>query len=105
MAGLVPAIHVFWLQHWFIHSSCPGLSRASTPCPADRKTWMAGTSPAMTRSEVSQPHHCTIVSYKSFHCGLPASIKRTFHVRDQCFMLCSLDRRLNCVVILEIDET
>ena len=29
-------------------SSCPRLSRASTPCLPLRKAWMAGTSPAMT---------------------------------------------------------
>src|SRR5579864_8046645 len=29
--------------------SCPGLSRASTPVLACCSTWMAGTSPAMTR--------------------------------------------------------
>src|SRR4051812_23853106 len=34
------------------HSSCPGLSRASTPwCRRKKKTWMAGTRPAMTASD------------------------------------------------------
>ena len=32
-----------------LSSSCPGLSRASTSSGCARKTWMAGTSPAMTR--------------------------------------------------------
>ena len=32
-----------------LSSSCPGSSRASTSFPAPSKTWMAGTSPAMTR--------------------------------------------------------
>jgi len=39
-----------------ISQSCPGLTRASTPfftvCP---KTWMAGTSPAMTVRELVVP--------------------------------------------------
>ncbi len=32
-------------------SSCPGLSRASTPLSSLSRTWMAGTSPAMTKTE------------------------------------------------------
>src|SRR5262245_36958419 len=40
------------------HSSCPGLSRASTPCGrAWRRTWMAGTSPAMTVESHRAIHH------------------------------------------------
>src|ERR1700674_4275523 len=41
-------------------SSCPRSSRASTAFCATRKTWMAGTSPAMTRRGVvcsSSPSH------------------------------------------------
>src|SRR6476619_1786676 len=35
-----------------MHSSCPALCRASTSYfPQARKTWMAGTSPAMTQGE------------------------------------------------------
>jgi hypothetical protein len=33
-----------------MHSSCPGLSRAPTSYLPGQKTWMAGTSPAMTSS-------------------------------------------------------
>src|SRR6266487_4775422 len=35
-------------------SSCPGLSRASTSFLASPKTWMAGTSPAMTELGLSR---------------------------------------------------
>ena len=46
-----------------------------------------------------------IVSYRSFHSGLSASIRRTFHLRDQCFMLCfALNRRLDRLMVFEIDE-
>src|SRR5712664_4900355 len=40
-------------------SSCPALCRASTSLLQPRKTWMAGTSPAMTKKEVRKvlPHH------------------------------------------------
>ncbi|MDN5001102.1 hypothetical protein ACFQZO_09440 [Bradyrhizobium sp. GCM10027634] len=34
------------------NASCPGLSRASTTFVQREKTWMAGTSPAMTK----EPH-------------------------------------------------
>jgi hypothetical protein len=35
-----------------LSSSCPGLSRASTSYGSGgKKTWMAGTSPAMTKNE------------------------------------------------------
>src|SRR4051812_7626376 len=38
----------------FYPSSCPGLSRASTSYgPSKQKTWMAGTSPAMTSWKIS----------------------------------------------------
>ena len=46
------------ISHYF-PSSCPALSRGSTNFQArEAKTWMAGTSPAMTRrwSEQSDPH-------------------------------------------------
>ncbi|MGY4512605.1 hypothetical protein ACVIN2_006059 [Bradyrhizobium sp. USDA 3650] len=33
---------------YLLSPSCPGLTRASTPFFRAAKTWMAGTSPAMT---------------------------------------------------------
>src|SRR5216684_6513413 len=58
MAGLVPAIHVLLLSKAF-DSSCPSpdLIRGFVPgihvlLFLRGKTWMAGTSPAMTRGEV-----------------------------------------------------
>jgi len=36
-------------RHTAYDSSCPGLTRASTTCSKAAKTWMAGTSPAMTQ--------------------------------------------------------
>ena len=35
------------------------------------------------------PRNQTIVSYRSFHSGLSARMRRTFHVRLQCLTLCS----------------
>jgi hypothetical protein len=42
-------------------SSCPRLSRASTPCLPLRKAWMAGTSPAMTNDGFwrNEPERCS----------------------------------------------
>src|SRR5260221_8645481 len=44
------------LDAWicFGQSSCPDLIRASTPSLQQRKTWMAGPSPAMTSEEQGQ---------------------------------------------------
>src|SRR5436305_13222436 len=42
--------------HGSSHSSCPALCRASTSCFFERciKTWMAGSSPAMTRNVMTK---------------------------------------------------
>src|SRR3954471_17107310 len=40
-----------------VASSCPGLSEASMSFPSARKTWMAGTSPAMTKYSSSMQNH------------------------------------------------
>ena len=52
---------------------------------------MAGTSPAMTKDldNAGRSFPQKVVSYKSFHSGLLASINLAFHFHDQCFMLCS----------------
>src|SRR2546430_3416754 len=54
------------------HSSCPGLTRASTSCFLwlDQKTWMAGTSPAMTKKTISfrRPVRPSFVLQLEKHC-------------------------------------
>jgi hypothetical protein len=88
MAGLVPAIYVLGpnIAHPLV---MPGLVPGIHALPRSRDKDVDGRDKPGHDAVRGHPHYWTIVSYRSFHSGLLARIKRTFHVRDQCFMLCS----------------
>ena len=68
MPGLVPGIHV--LTGRKKEKNVDGRDKPGHDGETDCRYWV-------------------IESYRSFHSGFSARISRTFHLRDQCLMLCS----------------
>jgi hypothetical protein len=52
-------------------SSCPASCRASTSCHPQRKSWMAGTSPAMTRCRFNRGPRPALHCARHDHASLP----------------------------------